>query len=186
MLKSHFNAFLECQVTVSTKLKQKKNKKKNKQTSKKNMLACKNYEFWKKKSSLGFWTPTLWMQVSCTTYRTFCAVVLNGMLLDFSPLLCPQPAAGHKLITVLSCSDKLKAGEWYFFFGIKQLICQFQQFQESYQHDRQTDGWEFSFKLADTLPFKSYMYSWDQGLVKISKRPSKNLQSIEWQLIACI
>ena len=35
------------------------------------------------------------------------AVAFNGMLLEFSPLLCLQPAAERKLITALPRDDKL-------------------------------------------------------------------------------
>ena len=38
------------------------------------------------------------------------AVVFDGMLLEFSPLLRLQPAAEHNLITALTCSDKLEVG----------------------------------------------------------------------------
>jgi len=38
------------------------------------------------------------------------AVVFDGMLLKFSPLLCLQPTAEHNLITALTRSDKLKVG----------------------------------------------------------------------------
>jgi len=36
------------------------------------------------------------------------AVVFDGMLLKFSPLLCLQPTAEGKLITALTCDDKLE------------------------------------------------------------------------------
>jgi len=36
------------------------------------------------------------------------AVVFDGMLLEFSPLLHLQPAAEHKPITALPCGDKLE------------------------------------------------------------------------------
>jgi len=39
-----------------------------------------------------------------------CAVLFDGMLLEFSPLLCLQAAAERKLITTLTRSDKLEAG----------------------------------------------------------------------------
>jgi len=38
------------------------------------------------------------------------AVVFNGMLLEFSPLLHLQPAAEHNLITALTHDDKLEVG----------------------------------------------------------------------------
>ena len=39
---------------------------------------------------------------------SYMAVVFDGILLEFSPLLCLQPAAEHKLITALPCGDKLE------------------------------------------------------------------------------
>jgi len=38
------------------------------------------------------------------------AVVFDGMLLEFSPLLRVQPAAEHNLITAFTRSDKLEVG----------------------------------------------------------------------------
>ena len=38
------------------------------------------------------------------------AVVFDAMLLEFSPLLCLQPAAEHNLITALTRGDKLEVG----------------------------------------------------------------------------
>jgi len=38
------------------------------------------------------------------------AVVFDGMLLEFSPLLRLQPAAECNLITASTCSDKLEVG----------------------------------------------------------------------------
>ena len=38
------------------------------------------------------------------------AVVFDGILLEFSPLLRLQPAAEHNLITALTRSDKLEVG----------------------------------------------------------------------------
>ena len=38
------------------------------------------------------------------------AVVFDGMLLEFFPLLHLQPAAEHNLITALTCSNKLEVG----------------------------------------------------------------------------
>jgi len=38
------------------------------------------------------------------------AVVLDGMLLEFSPLLRLQPAAERNLITALARDDKLERG----------------------------------------------------------------------------
>jgi len=41
---------------------------------------------------------------------SYMAVVFNGMLLKFSPLLRFQVAVEHKLITTLTCGDKLEEG----------------------------------------------------------------------------
>jgi len=38
------------------------------------------------------------------------AVVFDGMLLEFSPLLHLQAAIERKLITVLTCNDKFEGG----------------------------------------------------------------------------
>jgi len=38
------------------------------------------------------------------------AVVFDGMLLEFSPLLRLQPAAERNLITAFTCGDKLEVG----------------------------------------------------------------------------
>jgi len=38
------------------------------------------------------------------------AVVFDGMLLEFSPLLCLQPAAEGNLITAFTRSDKFEVG----------------------------------------------------------------------------
>ena len=38
------------------------------------------------------------------------AVVFNGMLLEFSPLLCLQPAAERNLTIALTRGDKLEVG----------------------------------------------------------------------------
>jgi len=38
------------------------------------------------------------------------AVIFDGVLLKFSPLLRLQPAAEHKLITALPRGDKLEVG----------------------------------------------------------------------------
>jgi len=39
------------------------------------------------------------------------AVVFDGMLLEFSPLLRLQAAVESKLITAFTCSDKLEGGQ---------------------------------------------------------------------------
>jgi len=39
------------------------------------------------------------------------AVVLDGMLLKFSPLFCLQAAVQHKLITTFTHGDKLEGGQ---------------------------------------------------------------------------
>jgi len=75
------------------------------------------------------------------------AVVFNGILLEFSPLLRLQPAAERNLITALTRSDKLKV--WV--YGVRQLICQCGQSQLSYRRDRQTDGRIFSFIYRFTI-----------------------------------
>ena len=38
------------------------------------------------------------------------AVVFDGMLLEFSPLLRLQPTAERNLITTFTCRDKLEVG----------------------------------------------------------------------------
>jgi len=38
------------------------------------------------------------------------AVVFDGMLLKFSPLLCLQPTAEHNVIAAFTGSDKLEVG----------------------------------------------------------------------------
>ena len=45
---------------------------------------------------------------SCSSHWAICAVVFNGMLLEFSLLLCLQPAAKRKLITASIHGDKIK------------------------------------------------------------------------------
>jgi len=80
-LKSHFDACLECQVTVLSKLNFKKH-------------ASKKFWFWKKICSpAGFELATSWMQVSCSIHvYSHTAVVFDGLLLEFSPLLRLQHA----------------------------------------------------------------------------------------------
>jgi len=41
---------------------------------------------------------------------SYMAVVFDGTLLEFSPLLCLQAAVEHKLITALIRGDKLEGG----------------------------------------------------------------------------
>jgi len=48
------------------------------------------------------------------------AAVFDGMLLEFSPLLCLQAAVERKLITALTRSDKLEGGGGWF-FDVRQL-----------------------------------------------------------------
>ena len=66
----------------------------------------------KKICSAGLEPATSWMQVSYTTHWAIGAVVFDGMLLKFSPLLCLQPAVEHNVITALPRSDKLEVGRW--------------------------------------------------------------------------
>jgi len=42
-------------------------------------------------------------------------VVFDGMLLEFSPLLCLQAAVERKLITAFTHGDKLEGGRSWFF-----------------------------------------------------------------------
>ena len=65
-----------------------------------------------KKSLLTTWISTRdLLNASQLLYpSSHMAVVFDGMLLEFSPLLCLQPAAEGKLITALTCSDKLEVG----------------------------------------------------------------------------
>jgi len=49
------------------------------------------------------------MQVPLS-YSCICAVVFNGMLLEYFPLLRLQPAAEWMLITTVTCGDKLEPG----------------------------------------------------------------------------
>ena len=122
LLKSCSNACLECQVTVA-------------ELKKKHMYA-KSIDFQKKICSPAGFKPAIsWMQVSHTTHWAIGAVVFNGMLLEFSPLLHLQPAAECNLITTLPHSDKLEVGRWWV-CGVWQLICQFWQSQTSYWCDR--------------------------------------------------
>ena len=72
------------------------------------------------------------------------AVVFDGMLLEFSPLLHLQPTAECNLITEFTRGDKLEVGGWWV-YDVRQLICRFQQFQVRYQHYGQTYRWLFSF-----------------------------------------
>ena len=134
LLKSLFDACLECQVTVVSKLNFKKR-------------VCKKYWFSRKKnfSPAGFKPATSWMQVSCTNHWAISAAVFDGMLLEFSPPLCLQPAAERNLITAFTRSDNLEVGGWWIYYT-KQLIWQCRQSQVSYRRDRQTDG-RIAFQL---------------------------------------
>jgi len=58
------------------------------------------------------------------------AVVFDGMLLEFSPLLCLQVAVERQLITALTRGDKLKGGQWWV-FDVRQLIWWCRQSQAS-------------------------------------------------------
>ena len=63
-------------------------------------------------------------QVSCTTHWAIGVVVFDGMLLEFSPFLCLQPAVERNVITALPRSDKPKVGRWWV-CGVRLLICCF-------------------------------------------------------------
>ena len=72
------------------------------------------------------------------------AVVFNGMLLKFSPLLQLQPAAECNLITTFTRSDKPEVGgRWV--YDVRQLIWRCWQSQVSYRRDRQTYGFSALF-----------------------------------------
>ena len=125
LLKSLFDACLECQVTVVSKLNFKKR-------------VCKKYWFLEKKKNCSpteFEPATSWMQVSCTTHWAISVAVFDGMLLEFSPLLHLQPAAEHNLITTFTRSE---VGGWWV-YDVRQLICQCRQSQVSYWSDGRTD-----------------------------------------------
>ena len=82
-------------------------------------------------SPSGFKPATSWMQVSQLHYRlSHMAVVFNGMLLEFSPLLHLQVVLECKLITALTHGEKLKGGGWWF-FDVRQLMWWCQQSQAS-------------------------------------------------------
>ena len=152
-LKSCFNACLtwclKCQVTVLSILKFKK--------------TCMQKVYFREENL--FTRPTTsWMQVSCNSHWAINAVVFNGMLLEFSPLLRLQPAAERNLITALTRNDKLEIGGWWV-YGVRQLICQCQQSHGSYgrdgRMDGQTDGRLFSFIaiLALYLPYVQGLFT---------------------------
>jgi len=61
------------------------------------------------------------------------------MLLEFSPLLCLQPATERNLITAFTRSDKPEVGGWCI-YDVRQLICRCGQSQVSYRRDGRTDG----------------------------------------------
>jgi len=132
LLKSHFNACLECQIKVLLKLNLKN-------------LYTKSIDFQKKKIFLPaiFEPATSWMQVSCSTHW---AIVLWFSMECCSsfPLLRLQLTAECKLISTLTCSDKLEVGRWLS-NGVTQLICWCRHSQASYQHDGHTDRRFFSF-----------------------------------------
>ena len=87
-LKSHFDASLECEVTVLSKLISKKR-------------VCKSIDI-QKNTNLN--ASQLHYQLS------HMAVVFDGMLLKFSPILRLQPAAERNLITAFTHGDKLEVG----------------------------------------------------------------------------
>ena len=61
---------------------------------------CKKVWFSKKICSQpGVESATSWMQVGCSTHWAICAMVFDGILFEFFPLLCLQPAAERRLIT---------------------------------------------------------------------------------------
>ena len=84
------------------------------------------------------------------------AVVFNGMLLKFSPLLCLQPAAEHNLITALTRSDKREAGGWWV-YDVRQLMCCYEQSQVSYWHDGRTDR-QIDGRIDRRTAFQLYIY----------------------------
>ena len=97
-LKSRFDVCLECEVTVLSKLNSKKR-------------VCKSIDI-QKKILFTSWIRTHdLLNASQLHYRlSHMAVVFNGMLLEFSPLLRLQPAAERNLITAFTHSDKLEVG----------------------------------------------------------------------------
>ena len=108
---------------------------------------CKKY--WYSKKNVHHWIQTRdLLNASQLLYPlSHMAVVFDGMLLEFSPLLRLAAAVEHNLITAFTRGDKLEVGGW--------LICRGQQSQVSYrrdgQTDRQTDG--FSALYIDTHHF---------------------------------
>ena len=112
LLKSRFDACLEFQVTMLSKLDLKR--------------ACKKYWFSKKKV---FHQLDSNPQPSQLLYPlSYMAVVFNRMFLDFSPVLLLQPTAECKLITALTHGDKLEVGGWWV-YGVRQLIWRCRQSQ---------------------------------------------------------
>ena len=94
-LKSRFDACLECQVTVLSKLNFKKR-------------VCKKYLFSEKICSPAGFEPeckSVAIPIELSVLWSF-----DEMLLEFSPLLCLQAAAERKLITTLTHGDKLEVG----------------------------------------------------------------------------
>ena len=78
------------------------------------------------------------LKVSYAIDWAACSVVSKGMLLEFSPLFRLEPIAECKLITAVTCSDKLEVWGWWM-YGVRQLICGCQQFRQV-NDVRQTDG----------------------------------------------
>ena len=96
-------------------------------------MYAKSIDFQKKK-----WTCDLLNASQLLYPLRYMAVVIDGILLEFSPLFCLQPAE-YKLITASPHNDKLEVVGWLV-YGVKQLICRSKQSHLSYQHDRETDG----------------------------------------------
>ena len=120
-------------------------------------MYAKSIDFQKKPCSPpGLEPATSWMEVSCTTHWTICAVVFDRVLLKFSPLLCLQPAAEHNLITALTRSDKREAGGWWV-YDVRQLMCCYEQSQVSYWHDGRTDR-QIDGRIDRRTAFQLYIY----------------------------
>jgi len=100
LLKSRFDACLECKVTVLvlSKLNSKKHVCKSIDIQKNNLFTT-----WIRTRNLLYASP------SCSTDWA----VFDGMLLEFSPLLYLQAAVERRLITTFTLSDKLEGGRWW-------------------------------------------------------------------------
>jgi len=77
------------------------------------------------------------------------AVVFDGMLLEFSPLLHLQSSAECNLIAAFTRGDKLEVGGWWV-YDVRKLKSHCRLTQVSYWRDGRTDGWLFSFIYIDT------------------------------------